>query len=71
MTNHVHFIVMQARLAHTGIMHLHWSFSVDQDEFSPFCTVSPSIYAKVDRTVCAICIKLQGVQRSNHTPFQR
>ena len=23
------------RLAHTGITHLHWSFSVDQDVFSP------------------------------------
>ena len=38
------------RLAHTGITHLHWSFSVDQDVFS----LSPC------GQVCAICCLTPG-----------
>ena len=31
-----HFLLIQrANVAHTGVTHLHWSFSVDQDVFSP------------------------------------
>ena len=50
MTNQVHFIVMQARLAHTGVTHLHWSFSVDQDAFSPQYTL-PLVLATTPRLV--------------------